>query len=193
MSSFLLFVINSVVVLIAVLFLVRRIERRIQPTVILEQIRAEIDELMVEFNQTTERNVVLIEERILRLNKLLEEADRRASVLRRDIDAHQGPVRVYARPTVPKPTAPESPARAVEDTPTRSTGEPEPAAEASTDSPAVGASAAVPLNPAAAVGDKRARIVDLHEKGIAANIIAARVGSTVGEVELIVSLTQRKR
>ena len=188
MSWFLLFVINSVVVLIAVLFLVRRIERRIQPTVILEQIRAEIDELMVEFNQTTERNVVLIEERILRLNKLLEEADRRANVLRRDIDAHQGPVRAYAKPMTVSPPTP-----AISDTPDRGTAEPEPAVGASTDSPAVGVPAAPPSNPATAAGDKRARIVDLHEKGIAPNIIAARVGSTVGEVELIVSLTQRNQ
>lgn len=198
MSWFLLFVMNSVVVLIAVLFLVRRIERRIQPTVILEQIRSEIDELMVEFNQTTERNVVLIEERILRMNKLLEEADRRATVLRRDIDAHQGPVRAYASPMVPKPIAPsptsaKPPIRAVDNLPTRSTGEPETPAGATTDTPVVDASAAVPSKPAVAAGDKRARIVDLYEKGIAPNIIAARVGSTVGEVELIVSLTQRER
>ncbi|TVR03403.1 MAG: hypothetical protein EA403_06835 [Spirochaetaceae bacterium] len=201
MSWFLLFVTNSVVVLIAVLFLVRRIERRIQPTAILEQIRAEIDELMVEFNQTTERNVVLIEERILRLSKLLEEADRRASVLRRDIDVHQGPVRAYGRPK-----APSSQMSGGGDTPTRRTPESEIASAAPTNvapAAASGAASAAPAGgaaskgtapgPGGAAGDKRAQILDLYEKGIASNIIAARVGTTVGEVELIVSLTQRKR
>jgi len=36
------------------------------------------------------------------------------------------------------------------------------------------------------------QILSLHRKGIAPNIIANRVGSTVGEIELIISLHDRK-
>jgi hypothetical protein len=38
----------------------------------------------------------------------------------------------------------------------------------------------------------RDQVGELHDKGIAPDLIAKRVGTTVGEVELIISLRERK-
>ncbi len=148
----------------AVALLIRRIERRIEPTAVLNQIRGEVDELIVEFNQTTERNIGLLEERIVRLNRLIESADRRVAVLRRELDAHESGTRVYSD--------------IVQQAAVQRRQEHE---QQQADKQNEGGSE-----------DRRAQIIDLYEKGIAPNIIAARVGTTVGEVELIVSMRRRK-
>ena len=165
MTWFSVFLVNILLTGAVAFLLVRRIERRIQPTVVLEQIRTEVHALIVEFNQTTERNVALLEERILRLNRIIEQADRRVAVLRREIDTHSSETRVYNDIAQ---TAKQQSMQKDEPIESEPGGDP----------------------PAA---DRRSQILDLYEKGIASNIIAARVGTTVGEVELVVSLTQRKR
>ncbi|TVQ39949.1 MAG: hypothetical protein EA384_05100 [Spirochaetaceae bacterium] len=163
MSWFSVLLVNLLVIGTVAFLLVRRIERRIEPTAVLDQIRQEVDELIVEFNQTTERNIGLLEERIVRLNRLVETADRRVSVLRRELDAHETGTRVYSD--------------IVQQAATQRREQQEQPEEQSSDTGAE---------------DRRLQIIDLHEKGIAPNIIAARVGTTVGEVELIVSLRKRK-
>ena len=148
----------------AVALLIRRIERRIEPTAVLNQIRGEVDELIVEFNQTTERNIGLLEERIVRLNRLIETADRRVAVLRRELDAHESGTRVYS--DIVQQAAVQ---RRQEHEQQQADKQNEGGTE-----------------------DRRTQIIELYEKGIAPNIIAARVGTTVGEVELIVSMRRRK-
>ncbi|TVR32213.1 MAG: hypothetical protein EA404_08055 [Spirochaetaceae bacterium] len=163
MSWFSVLLISLLVTAAAVVLLIRRIERRIEPTAVLNQIRGEVDELIVEFNQTTERNIGLLEERIVRLNRLIETADRRVAVLRRELDAHESGTRVYSD--------------IVQQAAVQRRQEHEQQADKQNE----GGSE-----------DRRAQIMDLYEKGIAPNIIAARVGTTVGEVELIVSMRRRK-
>ena len=162
MSWFSVLLVNLLVAGMVMFFLSRRIDQRIEPTAVLNEIRSEVDELIVEFNQTTERNISLLEERIVRLNRLIETADRRVAVLRRELDAHESGTRVYS--DIVQQAAVQ---RRQEQEQT----------EEGTES---------------AAEDKRLQIIDLYEKGIAANIIAARVGTTVGEVELIVSMRKRK-
>ncbi|MFN2311823.1 MAG: DUF6115 domain-containing protein [Spirochaetia bacterium] len=48
------------------------------------------------------------------------------------------------------------------------------------------------VSPEATAESTTEQILSLHRKGIAPNIIANRVGSTVGEIELIISLHDRK-
>ncbi len=164
MSWFSVLLVSLLVTAAAVALLIRRIERRIEPSAVLNQIRGEVDELIVEFNQTTERNIGLLEERIVRLNRLIESADRRVAVLRRELDAHESGTRVYSD--------------MVQQAAVQRRQEHE---QQQADKQNEGGSE-----------DRRAQIIDLYEKGIAPNIIAARVGTTVGEVELIVSMRRRK-
>ncbi len=58
-------------------------EKAVTSSSLVEKIRKEIDELVVELNHTTDRNIELIEERIGRLNKLLKDADNRIVALDR--------------------------------------------------------------------------------------------------------------
>jgi hypothetical protein len=59
------------------------------------EMRDEVDRLIVELNQTTDRNIVLIEDRIASLNELLGKADKKIGLLRRETERHEMGVRVY--------------------------------------------------------------------------------------------------
>ncbi|MDR3312652.1 MAG: hypothetical protein LBS64_05935 [Spirochaetaceae bacterium] len=58
-------------------FFFARFSRRFSPEAMLQDLREEVDKLILENNRTTDRNVTLIEARIRELQALIEEADRR--------------------------------------------------------------------------------------------------------------------
>ena len=196
MNAILVAVMNVGLAAVVYLLLVRRIDRKLEPGRVVDNIRGEIDGIIVELNQTTDRNIGLIEDRVNRLNTLLEQADRRLAILKREIESrsssseryndilqrapraqHPHPASQKTDPEVPKGgTSNESSPRRPTDRQKAADGQ----------KPSDGQKAA----------DGRAarknQIVELHRKGIAANIIANRTGTTVGEVELIISLSDRK-
>ncbi len=49
---------------------------------VLEQIRSEVESLIVEINMITDRNVSLLEDRVKKLNSLMEKADKRITLLK---------------------------------------------------------------------------------------------------------------
>ncbi len=77
-------------------------------------IREEVSRLLVELNQTTDRNIGLMEDRIASLNEQLVTADKKIALLRREIEKHDVGTQVYsrlveARPprlATPEPTRP---------------------------------------------------------------------------------------
>ncbi len=142
--------------------LTRRIRRDASPET---RIREEVNRLMVELNQTTDRNIALIEDRIASLTELLSKADKKIGLLRRESEKHDMGAKVYGRIREVK-----APDQAVE-SPREPTVNP-PAFEAET--------------------DLRERVIALHRAGITASLIASRVGAPRGEVELILSLEDRK-
>jgi hypothetical protein len=208
--------INLVVVVGLVVYVNRRIDKRLRPDEIIGQMRSEIEGIITELNQTTERNIELIEDRVKRVQSLLDAADRRISILKRESDKedrtkeiHESLSRIAAQqrlhatpPNNPRsqPAATshhEQESRYVEpshgnaadrrsdaDTPEESSG--------GNRSGEGAAAAAAPgwsqESNEASRRSRREQILDLHRKGIAANIIANRVGTTIGEVELVISL-----
>jgi DNA-binding NarL/FixJ family response regulator len=178
MNSILVVVMNVGLAAVVYLLLVRRIDRKLEPGRVLDNIRSEIDGIIVELNQTTDRNIGLLEDRVNRLNGLLEQADRRLAVLKREIESRSGSTERYndivrRAPRTQQPhAAPAAEKTAASDG--EKTGDP-PANEASEGR-----------------ATRKKQIVELHRKGIASNIIANRTGTTVGEVELIISLADRK-
>ena len=50
----------------------------------LENIEGEIRSLVIEMNNTTDRNIALIEDRITELKELIEQADKRITLLKKD-------------------------------------------------------------------------------------------------------------
>ena len=78
-------------------FVLRRVLLRIvDPRAILRELRSEVDTLLVELNQATERNISLIEDRIRSLSEKLREADKRIGILRREAARREETLRAYA-------------------------------------------------------------------------------------------------
>ncbi|MFP4373529.1 MAG: DUF6115 domain-containing protein [Spirochaetaceae bacterium] len=177
MNSFLVVVMNVGLAAAVYLLLVRRIDRKLEPGRVVDRIRSEIDGIIVELNQTTDRNIGLIEDRVTRLNSLLEQADRRLAVLKREMESRRAGTERY---------------NDILQRASRSrTGEGE-AQPREGEAPAPEAQSAGPQEASDSRTARRKEVVELHRKGIASNIIANRTGTTVGEVELIISLADRK-
>lgn len=155
MEKFVLYIAATVLgYFIIYLTLKKKIEKFVSPAEILDQIREEINRVIVELNQATHRNISLIEDRINRLMELLAKADKKISLLHREGEKHEVGKQVYTR-IAKNRTAQE----------------------------------------AESIGSegKQEEVLRLHEDGFSAPMIAKRVGTPLGEVELIISLSERKR
>lgn len=194
MSAILVVVLNVGLAAVIYLLLVRRIDRRLEPGRVVDAIRSEIDGIIVELNQTTDRNIGLIEDRVTRLNALLEQADRRLAVLKREIESRSSSTERYNDivKRAPRPETPATVSSGSETPGSETPGRGTPAGPTSGGGAAGTGSVQGGERPVGSRAERRKEIIELHRKGIAANIIANRMGSTVGEVELIISLADRK-
>lgn len=149
-------------------FLNRKIDKRLETSALTQQIQKEVDEILIELNGTTERNIGLIEERIRSLGKLLDQADRKIQVLQREMDKQARSADVYSNV-----------ARKRQQADARKAKEAAAAKDVSSDS----------ANERS--GPKlRDKVRRLRDSGMGPQEIAAELGSTVGEVELILSLLE---
>ena len=172
-TVFICLAVNLPLLAAAFFLLKRQMARSLDATEVLDGIRDEINHLVVQLNQTTDRNVGLTEDCIVRLQKLLDDADRRIALLGRESGKHEMSVRVYdqlKRSAAAAKVAPTAP----------SDGE---SAEKRT---------AAAAEVASADQDKASRVLSLHRQGFDAQIISSRLGATVGEVELIISLSEQR-
>jgi hypothetical protein len=214
------------------------------------EVREEVSRLLVELNQTTDRNIALIEDRIARLNESLAAADKKIGLLRREIEKHDVGAQIYSRLAEGRPrgttadagmppgaaagarggeSADQQPVAARMPQPRQSRQSrqereemPQPRQEregvaAEREAVAAGPVRA-PLPPLAVElstmtearsgrrrdelrvepgreeegPDLHQRVMTLHRAGFSPALIASRVGVPLGEVELIISLEQRK-
>jgi hypothetical protein len=177
------------------------------------EIREEVSRLLVELNQTTDRNILLMEDRIGSLNELLAAADKKIGLLRREIEKHDVGSRIYSRLAQGRPVASAVGAGTIAAAAPKAV--PQAAAtEAAVPQAAAAPSAATPAPPLSVElaektdrrsGSPRAepardpaqelqqRVLMLHRAGFSASLIAGRVGAPVGEVELIIGLEERKQ
>jgi hypothetical protein len=185
-----------------------RVRRATTANAQIAEIRDEMSRLVVELNQTTDRNIALIEDRMGSLNELLSAADKKIGLLHREIEKHDVGTQVYSRLADTRPTrAPPaaaggaSPAAAVGAPPAATPAMP-PAAAAGV-AQAAGTPLSVELSEQRGPGpgdasvpaggpDLHQRVMMLHRSGFSSSLIASRVGVPLGEVELIISLEQRK-
>jgi hypothetical protein len=187
-----------------------RVRRATSAEAQIAEIRDEVSRLVVELNQTTDRNIALVEDRIASLNEQLSVADKKIGLLRREIEKHDVGAQVYnrlgeTRPKQPPPLPPLS-VELSEKAPTEGRDELASAADGraaegraaedpmpSMSRPAgPSARSAVRAEQGSASGDLRERVMLLFRAGFAPSLIAGRVGVPLGEVELIISLEQRK-
>lgn len=78
------------------LLLNRRISRILDSEKLLEKVDEEINGLILDMNQTAERNILLIEDRIKSLNNLIKEADRAVLLLSRELEKKKEEPVVYS-------------------------------------------------------------------------------------------------
>ncbi len=88
--------VSFIVSLVVYLKLNRKIEKNNNPKYLLKEIRDEIDRMLVELNQATVQNIELIEDRIDQLKALIEKADRRIALLKREEEKELKNTRLYA-------------------------------------------------------------------------------------------------
>ncbi len=156
-----------------------------------QELRDEVSRLVVELNQTTDRNIALVEDGIARLNEVLARADKKIGLLRRESEKHDMGMQVYNRLAEGRGAVVQGAraANGARSAATKGAG----SVEGELLSARPGQARAV----SAEAGD--AEPVDAHERvlrlargGFAPSLIAARVGIPLGEVELIISLERRK-
>ncbi|MDZ7795136.1 MAG: hypothetical protein U5P10_16040 [Spirochaetia bacterium] len=181
---------------IVYILLVKRINREKSSTAITEQVRNEIDRMVVDLNQTADRNIGLIEQQLKSLTEMIQEADHRISLLQkhseklnRSTDTYNQirPAQIVKPKATPEPKASPAPQASEVSPPNSHTVDISEKIQPSTSvSESEDAQDSVTTS-------KRERVINLHRQGISLDIIASRVGSTVAEVELIISMTEGHR
>ncbi|GHV87999.1 hypothetical protein AGMMS50267_03590 [Spirochaetia bacterium] len=78
------------------LFLFRYLKRRTGQERILSEFRDEVDKLLRQIDEVTDRDLTLVEERIKTLRSLLEDTDRRIAVYAREVDRHRSQEEAFA-------------------------------------------------------------------------------------------------
>ncbi len=149
------------------LLLKRRLARALSAAAILGEVREEVNRILVELNQTTNRNITRIEDRIRSLNEVLGKADKRLALLARETEKQDLASRLYSELSARRPAP---------------SGEP----------PVAPAPAAPPAEERERA-DRNEEVVRLARSGLGPALIARQLGITLGEVELIISLAQRAR
>ena len=70
------------------LILKRKINKSINPRALIDEIRVEVDRIILQLNNTTERNISLIEDKIKELSDLMEKADKKIVLLKRESEKY---------------------------------------------------------------------------------------------------------
>lgn len=133
------------------LLLKKKIAKSLDAAAILDQVRDEVGRIVVELNQTTNRNITLIEDRINALSELLSKADKKIALIRREAEKQEIGARLYSELAAKRQETPKA----------------EPA-------------------------QRQEEALRLARSGANPAVIAKRLGLTLGEVELIISLAGRR-
>ena len=153
--------------------------------------RDEVNNIVRSIDETTDRDISLIEEREKNLKSLLDETGRRLKVYIREMENHQAPRIIDTAPVpkvrnIPEKTAdtPDSPPVLPPQQSSAESGEKQ--------SPAfpIPSFTVKPLNSSAStVADQ---ISQLERAGFSAPVIASRLGLSIAEVEFALALLERR-
>ena len=77
------------------LLLRKKIARTLSAATVLREVREEVNRILVELNQTTHRNVTLLEDRIASLAEMLARADKKIALGRREAEKQELADRLY--------------------------------------------------------------------------------------------------
>ena len=150
------------------LYLRNRIEKAVSSEEWISRIRDEIDELVLEMNQTAERNVALLEDRIKAMEALLAEADKRLLLMQKETEKTDLSRQVYThlKKSAVIPKVPLPPSDGIQ----LSLAEEEREMEKKE-----------PLS-------LKDQVMSLYGQGFSSEIISQKLHSSIAEVDLIISL-----
>lgn len=193
------------------LLLQARLRRALELETFVEGVRREVRGLEIELNEAADRSVSLVEDRLESLRTLLEDADRRILVHRRELGNRKAEAEIYDRLGRRSPEAASSPARRTPASlPVSAEALPEAGGEDRGEDPfeAADRGGADPIRldlarrlPEATRSREsvipprplRERALELHDRGFSPDLIATRLGATVAEIELLVSIEEGRR
>ncbi|MDA3939242.1 MAG: hypothetical protein PF693_08035, partial [Spirochaetia bacterium] len=152
------------IIIVSIVNIFRKLNK-LQKTNVISELESEVNELVLELNQTADRNINIIEDKIKTLSAILQDADKRIKILGSETGKIKPESIIYNQ---------HGKIRGSQDNPV------------------------IPLEKEEAVQtqkqvveiNKKDKIIELHNNGFSCPIIASRVGLTVGEVELIISLVE---
>ena len=142
--------------------------RELESEIIIKKLKIEIGEMVTALNGTTERNIALLENKIHIINTLISKAGKTAGVLKREQEKSKTADSVYTSLGRSKPLTIDVEDEAVEDI--------------KTESPIIDFES-LPI---------REKALVLHRKGESLDSIASRLDMSLGEIELIISLHERR-
>jgi hypothetical protein len=175
----------------AFLYLRSYIKRRTAAAYILGEYSSEVNRLIAEIDAAADRDLTLLEDKISALRKLLDEADKRIRLQKNELEKQNAQEAAFAalgrRYVAKAETAPS-----LEPAPEAAA---KPQAEKAPDAEATPPRALFirsslqikPKDPPFAE-----QVLDLYRNGFSADLIAAKLGSTVAEVELVINLSAQQ-
>ncbi|OQY39995.1 MAG: hypothetical protein B6229_02705 [Spirochaetaceae bacterium 4572_7] len=148
-----------------------KLHKKIDNKSFLRGVKEEISSLITQINETSDRNVQLLEHRLDKLNRTLDEADRKITLLRYELDR---------KIDIPlnEDTLLRDAHNIVKEQIQGLEPEIEPEVEVTI------------IKDEGSSLSKRERILLLHKQGISSSVIASQTKVTIGEVELIISLNR---
>ena len=162
------------------IYLKLKVDRVVSGEEWIRKIRDEIDQLILEMNQTAERNVALLENRVKVLQDLLDEADKKLQIMQKETEKSDLSRQVYSH--LKKQTVLPPSKESENDTPGLFDDislESAPATGSSDTEKSVKDEDSRPL---------KERVMDLYGQGFGAELISQRLGASISEVDLIINL-----
>lgn len=203
-----LLALNLAALALVFLYVRSRVRKALESDGLIDKLRAEVGELVRDLNQTTDRNLTLVEDAIRALREASAEADRKTAVLRRETERRSTENAVYDRlgrmrnaasvseegaVSPPKAEGPRKPVSAAEALPLFDSSRQEtvvaPSREAPQEAIPFVSFSSTPIRPKPTTKEE---VMGLSRRGISSEFIAAKLGITVAEVELIISLEEQK-
>lgn len=167
---FILQIIISVLVSLAVCWVYikrwqKRVRKNLETDIILGKLRTEIGQMLTELNSTAERNIALFENRIQTASSLVDKAAKIADVLQKEQRKMDSVDRIYTELGHSRTFEPDG------------------------DSP----KPVLPVEPVDFESmTARDKALVLHRRGESLDAISTRLGMSRGEIELIISLHERR-
>ncbi len=217
MLNIVFFLISLMVLAVMYLFLRRRIDRLTDSERISEALSGDLDVILAEINQATERNILIIEDKIRELEEIIKTAEKRITLLRKAVPVEPAAKSLSGQAAEHKATVSDDSAeRRQQPSNVRVDNERNAAGKANdqllfeipdqtgpekniseltyshlnkmnTMSGMV-TSLKVPEKKINESIDLKEKIIELHKSGIDSTIIASKLGVNRGEVDLIISL-----